>query len=529
MQILLNEVLYDPAGADGGYEFVELAAAPGAAADASLAGWRLETGNGSTGEWRVAWTGAAGDRLAAGLFVIGESAVDPRPDVVTDLDLQNGPDACRLVSPQGEIDVLGWGAPLPDPFFEGAAAADVSGDSLARLPDGVDTNDNTLDFRAASPSPGDFNAPASLVLVEDVQLPSAGLPAGDAWTFRATLRNAGRDAWWGEAGVGCVLHPEETLARFVVEEAEALTPGARMERAFVAWPPPGVHLPRAEPSGPTADAPWFGEGQDLIVSEAMSHPEPDDPEWVELENVGRQPVDLGTLELRDAAGAGGSLRGALDPGAFAVVVRDTSGFVARWGRPGGVVLVALSGFPALNHTGPPQDVAERVELRWSRDLRAAGNAEPLDIGALPGGAASGVSWERVSLALPGNRPESWAPSLDSRGGTPGRANSRPADRPVDLGTAALVAEPRTFRPGRDGGALFVLRTRKGAARGELTVHDSAGRQVVSLLPWSSGDTEQRAVWDGRETGGDPAPPGLYVVCARGAGIGAARTTVVLAP
>ena len=111
MDVLLNEVLYDPEGSDGGYEFVEIAARPGAAADAGLAGWTLETGNGADGAWRVAWVGAAGDRLQGGLFVIGESGVDPRPHAVADLDLQNGPDACRLRAPSGDTDVLGWAKP----------------------------------------------------------------------------------------------------------------------------------------------------------------------------------------------------------------------------------------------------------------------------------------------------------------------------------------------------------------------------------------------------------------------------------
>ncbi len=71
--ILLNEVLYDPDGADGGLEFVELVARVGGDPAASLEGWVLETGNGAQpGDWTVAWVGGVGDRLAGGLFLIGK-------------------------------------------------------------------------------------------------------------------------------------------------------------------------------------------------------------------------------------------------------------------------------------------------------------------------------------------------------------------------------------------------------------------------------------------------------------------------
>ena len=50
-------------------------------------------------------------------------AVEPSPDAVADLDLQNGPDGCRLRGPAGESDLLGWGSPLDSTLCEGRAAA----------------------------------------------------------------------------------------------------------------------------------------------------------------------------------------------------------------------------------------------------------------------------------------------------------------------------------------------------------------------------------------------------------------------
>src|SRR5438067_2148488 len=102
---IVTEVYYDAPGVDTGYEFVELWN-PGDAA-ASLAGVRLEAGDGAgPGRWTLKWTGGAADSVAARAhFVIGGALVEPLPNRVITLDLQNGPDAMRLVWPDGAIEV----------------------------------------------------------------------------------------------------------------------------------------------------------------------------------------------------------------------------------------------------------------------------------------------------------------------------------------------------------------------------------------------------------------------------------------
>src|SRR5437867_9264330 len=98
---LVTEVLYDATGDDTGYEFVELYNP--SAAPHPLAGLRLEAGDGAgPGRWTLRWTGAAADTIAPrGRFVIGGALVAPAPNAVVGLELQNGPDAVRLVWPDG--------------------------------------------------------------------------------------------------------------------------------------------------------------------------------------------------------------------------------------------------------------------------------------------------------------------------------------------------------------------------------------------------------------------------------------------
>src|SRR5215468_9013704 len=133
---IVAEVFYDATGDDTGHEFVELLNPVGA--PCSLAGLRLEAGDGAaTGRWTLRWTGTAADSIAgAGRFVIGGALVEPPPNATVALDLQNGPDAVRLVWPDGVIEVVGYGALADAEYFCGEPAVDApSAQSLARVPD----------------------------------------------------------------------------------------------------------------------------------------------------------------------------------------------------------------------------------------------------------------------------------------------------------------------------------------------------------------------------------------------------------
>ncbi len=515
MDVVLNEVLYDPAGADGGYEFVELAAAAGASPSLSLDGWRLETGNGSSpGTWRLAWTGGPADSLRDGLFLVGEAGVEPPPDAVADLDLQNGPDACRLVAPDGTADRLGWGEELDPFFFEGRAAVDVaSGHSLARLPDGRDTEDNAADFLAASPSPGAFNAPDSLLVVIAREWPAPDLECGSAGTFRGLARNAGRAGRDVALHLECHVHPQEMLGTVSLGW---LASGEERAWDVVVSPPPGVHWPLVSPGGAEAPHAFCGTGADLAVTEILAAPASGEPEWVEIVSRATGHLRLDRLVLVDAAGTEGALAGDLAPGERIVLTRDAEEFPPRWGPVGAVR--SVSPWPTLNQTASEGAVAERVEVRLE--------ARELAVGVVPGRGASGVSWERLSLALPPEDPASWAPSLDESGGTPGRPNSRRGDRVVAAGSGALSVDPQPFRPGRHGAALVIVRGLPASVRPGVDVWDSAGRLVASLSAWRHGG-EVRAAWDGRHRDGSPAAVGLYVVRVTEGRRAFARASVVL--
>jgi len=518
-EILLNEVLYDPAGADAGLEFVEVSARSGGDPDASLAGWVLETGNGARpGEWSVAWIGGPADRLREGIFLIGEEGVEPWPDAVVDLDLQNGPDACRWRGPGGAVDVLGWGKPLDPSLFEGSPAEDVSGLSLARRPDGLDSNHNARDFRGAEPSPGAFNSPEFDLVVEVFVPPPAGWSEGAAWSFAWTVRNLGRTAGPVEARALCGVHPDEILVVARPPGSGLLDPGETVQIERQVAPPPGVHVPRSDPTAPPG-FPWRGFGADLVVSEVLNRPRPPGAEWIEIHSIAGRSLDLAAFHLEDAAGTRAPLSGVLAPGRYAVVTVDSAALRARWEIPGRAVVVEAAPWPSLNHSASPGEVAERVVLRVG-DLESVA-------ASVPGGADEAISWEIVSRHLDPDDPASWSASLDRTGGTPGRENSRDGDRALGPVTAALSAHPSPFVPSRDGTTLLVLRPARPAPACRMTVFDASGVRVASLAPWRVSPGEHRALWDGGQDGGAPAGLGLYIVRAEAPGSPPASLPLVL--
>ncbi|MBK9649647.1 MAG: lamin tail domain-containing protein [Deltaproteobacteria bacterium] len=161
--MVINELLVNPTGTDGGQEWVELYN-PGAT-DITLTGWAFQRGKSSSTPMKTRHTfGATAVIPAGGYYILGDTALtSPTPDEVTTtastLDLGNGntnADAVQLLDCDGElIDVIVYGvAPNSDGWTDeaGALVADADlapepgeGEVLARVDDGADTNLSATD------------------------------------------------------------------------------------------------------------------------------------------------------------------------------------------------------------------------------------------------------------------------------------------------------------------------------------------------------------------------------------------------
>jgi hypothetical protein len=546
--LLLNEVLYDPAGADEGHEFVELWNPDSTALP--LDGLAIEAGDGARpGSWDVIWRGAVG------------AAAPPRSPLLVDGDallgaLQNGPDAVRLTRNGVVLDLLGYGELSAAALYEGSPAPDAdSGQSLARLHDGVDTQDNAADWAAeGEPTPGLANHPDYRLRLSRSGLlasPEVAWP-GDPVAIRACARNEGllavdaarwelvaewtRDASPGGLGAGSAS-ADSSVAWAPVDSGVAWAAAASHDgitvdsgdsavvSLAVTAPAPGVWRLRARIvcRVDLADSPQAGLRPDTLevmvrsvagpaVVNEFAFRDAGAGEWIEI--WFRDPVDdVGAFSIADATAAPrpidrGALPRAAPAGALLVVAQDPALVRARFGLPDSIVLGVAGGWPSLNDTGGDDGIADRVRI-------VGKDGVPCDAAPYRGAAsARGGSLERLSADFASSAAGTWAETIDPKGGTPGRENSmRAPGASVAARGPLLVAGGRVVRRGNGGAVPVVLRTTPAARGRRLTVrvHDLLGRPVRTLVEGQRFASDGAFVWDGRNDHGDAVAPGLYVI------------------
>ncbi|MBK8974407.1 MAG: lamin tail domain-containing protein [Planctomycetes bacterium] len=163
---VLNEVYYDAPSADDGQVFVEVYGPSGF----DLSGWRIQSINGSGLTCLQSFTFPAGTLIPSdGCVVVADATASGVTQVanadflVTDFDLQNGPEGLQLIDAVGNLaDAMAYGpVPLTGTscnglaWFEGTPARDVFAPlSVERVPAGTDTDNNDADFTPNNPTPG---------------------------------------------------------------------------------------------------------------------------------------------------------------------------------------------------------------------------------------------------------------------------------------------------------------------------------------------------------------------------------------
>lgn len=156
-QVVINEVLYDPPGTDSGC-FVELMGVP----DFSLDNYFLIGVNGEDGKQYCLIDLTDHVISPDGYFVVAQDESVPDADLTDKkVDFQNGPDNIELWHEEDKIDSVGYGDFSKAVFTgEGDPTLDPPGYSIGRRPDGLDTNNNSIDFVGLGvASPGAPNSP----------------------------------------------------------------------------------------------------------------------------------------------------------------------------------------------------------------------------------------------------------------------------------------------------------------------------------------------------------------------------------
>ena len=500
---LIAELLYDAVGDDTGWEFVELYNPYDRALP--LAGARLEAGDGSgPGRWTLRWTGNAVDSVAAhGRFVVGGAKVQPAPRAVVTLELQNGPDALRLVWPDGTVEVVGYGTLEFTEYSCGAPAVDVApGQSLARIPDGADLGSNAADFRAATPSPGRANQSqrdlavlaGSLALTPEQPEPGAAarlagwianrgataVAAGEALLVATAASSAESVPLFARA-VGAALAPGDTSA---FDEPVALEAGKWRLRMVVV-------LPGDESPANDADSLLVRVGPGpLELTEIQFHPAAGEGEWVEVRNRSGAPLDLAAFTLSDRGAtrgkpAGGE--GALEPESLAVLAQDRAALLRAFPALDARRVWSAGPWPTLNNSNDSTGFADAVVLR-ERDgtpcQRVAYSAA-----GIPAGVP--LEW----------RDGGWWPDSDPAGTPLGLPHARaPLARRFECA-------PRRLREG--GAATLAWDLPWPQAHVSLELYDLAGRRVARPLEEFLAPARGERAWSA-----GAAAPGLYVTLAR---------------
>ncbi len=520
-QLLLNEVFYDPPGSDGGREFVELYVA--ASQEVSLDGVRLVFVNGaSPDEPRTVWRAPEGLVLEAGRFwVVGGEEVEGR-DATASLSLQNGPDALWLMRGEDTLDRVAWGE--VEGLGEGAPAADVSGASLGRVPDGSDSDDNARDWRRLDPpSPGRINAPAVRLRLGRIDTEPPFLPMAGVVLARCRVQAEGWAARQ-EAALRWLLD-----GRALAEAWLALDLGDTATAQVEFSLPVGRHLlqAREELDGAVADSVSLvlqvGPAS-VVLNELMARPLEGRPEWIELHARQMAPPLLRGWSICDATRQWHALPDiVLPPDGYVLLCPDPAGLREAFELPTEVeVVTPAGGWPSLNNSqSSGASFADEVLLRdgFGAVVDRLAYGEEL----VP---EAGRSIERGLIAP--DTPVAWfvSPAAPS----PGRPNP---SAQVALPQAGLRIEPNPFTPDGDGqGDLLHIVLRHGLDGRRVTagIYDLQGGRVRLLGADEGGGALRQWLWDGRDERGRAVPMGAYVVVVDSGGEGRApqRWTALVA-
>nr|WP_246363184.1 lamin tail domain-containing protein [Deinococcus budaensis] len=148
---VLNELYYDAPGTDAG-TFIELKGPAGK----SLSGYTLTAFDTAGTAYRTLTL--SGTIPASGYFVVAQDSTVPNRSVVNvGADLNNGSGSLRLLKSGTVIDAVAYGTPTSGRGEGSPAPTTGAGSALARVPDGTDTDTNSVDFRVQVATPGAAN------------------------------------------------------------------------------------------------------------------------------------------------------------------------------------------------------------------------------------------------------------------------------------------------------------------------------------------------------------------------------------
>jgi hypothetical protein len=252
----------------------------------------------------------------------------------------------------------------------------------------------------------------------------------------------------------------------------------------------------------------------LLVSEIMSAPRDDCPQFVELYNAGDVAIDLTGFALRDirsraAVFAPDSI--VLEPRGLVVVTKDKLGLQSCAALAFASVLEVVGSWPAFNKSG--DELADSVVILDALTI-------PIDAVSYPSVETDGQSLERVDLFISGSPREAVWRLSNEAGGSPGRDGAASLERPP---LARCEVSPNPFFPESGDVLRIAIASAPGIARVVVYVYDTMGRRVIDV--GSASSFPAVLLWDGRGADNELVRSGVYVLACEGFAADGARVGV----
>jgi hypothetical protein len=508
--VVINEVCYDPAGADEGWEWIELYNSGPETVD--LAGALILSGGSS---YSLVCTLPHFLLRPERFILIGEANVT-QAAVITPLGFQNGgseSDAIQYIGPDGEYtDTVVYDSPNTNNLTDDSGstathfAPDVpEGHSLARVMDGFDTDDCGFDFISeANPTPG---LPNRLYVNYALAHANTWQEDGD-WLLGVHVKNlspisplvtATLSVWMDDilvaSGSVCGLTANDSLYyqfTLPVSDNQDHQIGILLE------------LPEdPDTSDNFLQLSLFGLPQGTPqLNELMYYPPTGRQEWIEIHVA--QHADAAFLpsnkshshktsySISDEAGNHFSFSLPSAAGYY-VLCGSGSELLADYAACPPAAVIEVTGWAQLNNSGdtvllhdPEGAVIDSVSYSGSS-------------------AQQGKSLERY---LTDQGEPAWRFSFDASGATPGRQNSSPVSVPPNLeGRLNLLGSPCKARAGELISIYYQLE--QPSHRANCRIYDRAGSLVRILADNLSIASDGALFWDGKDHQGNYLPRGLY--------------------
>jgi hypothetical protein len=370
--IVINEVLYDPEGADTGYEWIELYNNTEQAVN--LQDWTIEKAGTA---FELIFSIPNIEIESHSFILIGEEFV-PNTDITASLAFQNGgseTDGIRLISADGlYTDTILYDSPntneLPDDISDPGEyfAPDVdSGNTLARKHDGEDSNNCEMDFFGCTdPTPGEANfypidlAINYLEIYENngeywLQTEVENLSTENVDNLTASINISVNDTLNGTYELPAI--PAESTIDFSCQIVELII-GYHQVAAEL------IYLYDNELGNNYVESSLLNGASPFVMNEIMFAPLSTNQEWVEIFNRTDCAYSVHNLIIMDASGSIISFDGNIPPQDFIVVCQDTILFLQIYPEVDPEKVIFAPQWTSLNNTDEVLIFTDEFETKF---------------------------------------------------------------------------------------------------------------------------------------------------------------------